>query len=74
MSKVSLASLLLGMNEYEVRDTVSAIQVDTDCDQDGVYGIFLDPDLLGIRELVSCFPDTIMGKLVINLLGYCPPN
>jgi hypothetical protein len=62
------------MDEYTVRQSVSDIQVDTDCDQDGMYGIFLDPDLMGIRELVSCFPNTIMGKLVINFLGYCPPD
>ena len=74
MSKVLLASLLLGVNEYTVRQTVSDVQVDTDCDQDGMYGIFLDPDLLGIRELLSCFPGKIMGKFVINLLGYSPLN
>lgn len=55
--KVFLAALILGISPRTLRETLENHQVDVDCDSSGCWPICLDPDLLGLREMLFYYKE-----------------
>ena len=53
--KLRLAALILGVSLRDLEETLVSVAVDADCDGEVMYGIYLEPETLGLREAMGYY-------------------
>ena len=54
--KLLAASLILGRNPFGLKEEISEIIIDCDCDSEGYHSpVFAEPNEMGLREILFFF-------------------